>query len=64
MKKSIKLLKKAKTIALFSHVSPDPDTIGSTLALKLMLEQIGKKVDVFCDSEKNLNYSFLKEYDC
>ncbi len=61
MKTTLKLLKKAKNIALFSHNSPDPDTIGSTLALKLVLEQLGKKVDVFC-SDINNKYEFLEDY--
>lgn len=34
----------AETIAISSHIRPDPDCIGSGIALCLMLEQIGKKV--------------------
>lgn len=63
MKKIIKLIKQAKTIALFSHENPDPDTVGSTLALKLILEKLGKKVSIFCDHEKNDNYMFLNGYE-
>lgn len=33
------------------HLSPDADSIGSTLALKLALESIGKIVEVFCEDE-------------
>ncbi len=33
------------------HLSPDADTIGSVLALKLALESIGKVIEVFCEDE-------------
>ena len=42
MDKTIKLIlkqiKKSNKIALFSHISPDPDTIGSTMALYYALK--------------------------
>ncbi len=62
MKNIVKLIKKANSIALFSHTNPDPDTIGSTLALYSALKKMGKQVDVFCDAETNENYSFLPDY--
>ncbi len=39
-------VQKAKHILLHCHVSPDSDSIGSALAMKLALEQLGKKVTV------------------
>lgn len=62
IRKIIKLIKKAKKIALFSHSNPDPDTIGSTIALCLALKQKGKQVDIFCDIETPTNYGFLEEF--
>ena len=47
MTKYLKILKKASSVAIFSHISPDPDTIGSTLALRRILMLMGKSVDVF-----------------
>ncbi|HEY4504120.1 MAG TPA: bifunctional oligoribonuclease/PAP phosphatase NrnA [Candidatus Paceibacterota bacterium] len=35
---------KAKSIILHCHPSPDPDSVGSVLAMKFGLEQLGKKV--------------------
>ncbi len=35
---------KANSILLHCHPSPDPDSLGSTLAMKLALESLGKKV--------------------
>ena len=59
MKKIIKLIKKSQKIALFSHISPDPDTIGSTLALYEVLKNMGKEVSVFCDDENLDKFAFL-----
>ena len=63
MRDIIKLIKKAKKIALFSHSNPDPDTIGSTLALYEALVSLKKDVSVFCDATNGENYAFLKCYD-
>lgn len=59
MNKYIKLIKKAKKIALFSHAGPDPDTVGSTLAMFRTLSQMGKYVDLFCEDNLPENYCFL-----
>ena len=47
----VKLIKSANHIALFSHINPDCDTIGSALALRLFLLKAGKKVSAYCDGE-------------
>jgi bifunctional oligoribonuclease and PAP phosphatase NrnA len=41
-------LRAAGRIALVSHRDPDPDTIGSSLALGLALERMGKRVSWHC----------------
>ncbi|AFM42423.1 exopolyphosphatase-like enzyme [Desulfosporosinus acidiphilus SJ4] len=46
-KEIIEVLRKAPSVALFSHVSPDGDCLGSMLALGLALETMGKKVAFF-----------------
>ncbi len=61
MNRYIKILKKAKTIALFSHKSPDPDTVGSTLALSNVLLKAGKQVDIFCADSIPESYYFLND---
>ena len=48
LKAVCKYLKKAKNLLILSHASPDGDTLGSAYALKLGLEQLGKKVQVIC----------------
>lgn len=39
-------IKKAKSILLHCHPSPDPDSVGSALAMKFAVEQLGKKATV------------------
>jgi len=39
-------IKKANNILLHCHPSPDPDSVGSALAMKFALEQLGKKATV------------------
>lgn len=48
MKKKIaEAIKRAQRIAISSHVRPDADSIGSGLALYLMLKQLGKDVHYY-----------------
>lgn len=58
----VKQIKKAKRIALFSHISPDPDTIGSTLAFRRILVSLGKDVDVFCTDDIPEDYNFYDDF--
>ncbi len=53
----------AQNIALCSHINPDGDTVGSTLALRLGLMQLGKQVDVFCQDKIPDNLSFMSGAD-
>lgn len=57
-------IKKAKRILLNCHRGPDPDGIGSTLAMKSVLENMGKTVDVICPSKSiSKQTTFLKGYN-
>ena len=50
-------IKKAKSILLHCHPSPDPDSVGSALAMKFALESMGKNVTVIRgDSEMPRGY--------
>ena len=57
------LAREAKRLALISHISPDGDTVGSTLALRLAFLWLGKEVDVICDGEIPENIRFLEGID-
>lgn len=48
MKQLAEAIRQARRIALCAHVSPDGDTIGSALALRLALLRMGKQVDFYC----------------
>ena len=37
----------SNSVAIFSHMNSDADAIGSSIALKLMLEKLGKTVSIF-----------------
>ena len=49
----------AKRVALLAHVSPDGDTLGSTLALRLAFLALGKQADVICDGDMPDNLKYL-----
>lgn len=62
--KILEEIKKAKKILLNCHRGPDPDGIGSTMAMKAVLEGMGKEVDVICPSNViSKQTSFLKGYN-
>lgn len=52
-------LHKADKIIISGHITPDGDSIGSTLALGLALEKIGKKVTMTVPDEMSDTYAFL-----
>lgn len=56
-------LKKYKTFALFIHIRPDGDAVGSALGLKSALRAIGKKADIFCADEVPEKFYFLAGAD-
>ena len=55
---ALKALKDSNTICIYSHINVDCDAMGSSLALKEGLELLGKKVDVFVNSNFPNNFSF------
>jgi phosphoesterase RecJ-like protein len=56
----LKEIKKSKNILLHLHVGPDPDSIGSALAMFWFLKKLGKKVTVIRgDSELSESLTFL-----
>lgn len=59
IKKMEDLINSSKTVAIFFHVNPDGDAVGSGLALKYALEQMGKIVTVFSNDEITDKLSFL-----
>jgi phosphoesterase RecJ-like protein len=56
-------LSKEKSVAIFSHMRPDGDTVGSAVALKLALNQIGIKADLFCVDPIPQKFSYMAGCD-
>jgi bifunctional oligoribonuclease and PAP phosphatase NrnA len=54
-------IRKARTIAVLSHVRPDGDAIGSQLALALSLLSLGKTVDAWNEDGLPEAFSFLRK---
>jgi bifunctional oligoribonuclease and PAP phosphatase NrnA len=56
----LKEIKKSKNILLHLHVNPDPDSIGSALAMFWFLKNLGKKVTLIRgDSDLSESLTFL-----
>ena len=63
MEKAIKLIKKSEKIYICSHVQPDGDNIGSTLALGMAIKKINKNVKVLKVDDIPSDYKFLPNVD-
>ena len=57
----IKVIKKYDNFLITSHVNPDGDNIGSSLALKIFLEQLGKEATLVLDDQVPSCFSFLPQ---
>ena len=44
-------IRAAKTVAIVCHISPDGDTVGSALAMRLGLMQLGKTAALYCQDK-------------
>lgn len=58
----LKEINNAETIVISAHESPDGDAVGSCMAMKLILEQMGKKPDVIIPEYSRL-FNFLPKID-
>lgn len=54
---------KANTILIATHINPDGDAVGSSLALAEGLEQLGKTVRVCCADPVPQNLKFLSNWE-
>lgn len=60
MKKIVNLVKTHNSFALFCHINPDADALGSMNAFRLILQKLHKTAYIFCDGNVPKNLSFLK----
>lgn len=61
-KETKKMIKTAKNIAVFTHISPDCDAIGASLALKEGLKTLDKNVVCFTKDEFTKNQNLVFNY--
>lgn len=59
----MKRIEESNSIAILSHVMPDGDSIGSSIALFLSLVSIEKSVDIIVDDEVPDVYKFLDSFE-
>ena len=59
IKKIRDLFESVKSVAIFFHVNPDGDAIGSALALKYALEGLNKKVDVYSQDTISNTFDYI-----
>lgn len=64
MSELLSAIQNAGSILLFPHISSDGDTIGSTLALKMLLVRLKKQVTIVLDDTPPRNLSFLPDIYC
>lgn len=50
-----------KNVAIFCHIRPDGDTIGSALSLKKAIQSLGAGAEVYCDDTVPSRFLFLNE---
>ena len=62
MNKVFEKILSGKKIALFTHVVPDGDALGSTFAMSLALEKLGKETTVFVNEKLPKKLEFLNNY--
>lgn len=60
--KILEEIKKAEKIVILTHETPDGDAIGSSLAMKLAIKQLGKEADVIVPTYSK-TFAFLPEAD-
>ena len=63
MDRAVAELRSAGRVAIVSHRDPDPDTIGSAIALGLALEAMGKRVTLHCADGVPEPHRFLPRAD-
>ena len=63
LKQLAEKLKTEKSVAIFCHMRPDGDTIGSAVALCLALRGLGKTADLYCSDAIPSRFSYLDGVD-
>ncbi len=59
MKNLVDIIKKADSIAILGHINEDADSVGSSLAIKRVLTNMGKKADVIFSAPLEQRLDFM-----
>ncbi|MBO5453579.1 MAG: bifunctional oligoribonuclease/PAP phosphatase NrnA [Clostridia bacterium] len=62
MKNIIKAIREAKKVALFTHITPDGDAIGSTFAMGQLLRSAGIENDIYINEKVPERLKVLEAY--
>ncbi len=57
----VRVLKNLKSAAIFTHMRPDGDTLGSALALRRALSMLGIRCEVLSEGEIPARFAFLDD---
>lgn len=63
MRNIIQMIKESNSIYIASHINPDGDNVGSTLALTMALKKMNKDVTPLLEGELPSDYKFLPKID-
>ena len=63
LKQTVQFIHENKRFLICSHVNPDADALGSTLALGFVLKELGKDVTMYNEGETPYNLVFLPGVD-
>ena len=63
MKAAAEAIRNARSIVITSHIKPDGDAVGSSLALLRAMKALGKKCRVISPSHVPYGFLFMQEYE-
>lgn len=61
--KILEEIKKAKRILINCHKNPDPDSVGSALAMAMFVKSLGKEVRIVCPTKINSQLGFVEDFE-
>lgn len=60
--KILEEIKKANKILINCHKNPDPDSVGSALAITQFVRSLGKEVRIICPTKINGQFEFIEDF--
>lgn len=60
--KILEEIKKAKRILINCHKNPDPDSVGSALAMAQFVKSLGKEARIICPTKINSQFGFIENF--